>query len=335
MKRAGNLFPLITDFNNLLIAFKKAFKGTNKTEETLRFHFHMEKELLNLRYQLQCGEYAPGQYRLFKIFEPKERTIAVAPFKDRVVHHAIVNVIEPVYEKTFIYDSYATRKDKGTHKAILRAQSFLKTNKWFLKADVRKYFESVDHRLLINLLERKIKDKDVIKLLHAIVQNGGDNGKGLPVGNLTSQFLANVYLDPFDHYIKNRLSIKHYVRYMDDFVIFDNDKEFLKNLRHGIGDFLSTELKLQLKPNATFINQRLNGLSFLGARIFPKLLRIKRESLKRCLKKVNKRLLEWDCGLLPEDNLKMSLSSVIGYMSFFDTAGLRQDIDLSKRYWFE
>ncbi|MEO5358732.1 MAG: reverse transcriptase domain-containing protein [Nitrospirae bacterium YQR-1] len=326
MKRTGNLFNPITDFRNLYIAFKKAFKGTNRTEECLAFHFNMEKELLQLQKELKEKSYKPGEYKNFKIYEPKERIISVALFRDRVVHHAIVNIMEPVYEKVFIYNSYATRKNKGTHKAILKAQIFIRTNKWFLKADIRKYFESVNHDILIDIIKQKIKDKDTLELLETIIRNGGVDGRGLPIGNLTSQFLANVYLNPFDYFIKEELGIKQYVRYMDDFVVFSDSKEFLKDIRREMESYLDRRLKLGLKYNALIINQRLNGLSFLGARIFPNILKIKKESLKRCMSKLNQKTREWENGILPDERFIMSVSSINGYLSFFNSYMLRKSI---------
>lgn len=326
MKRAGNLFPRITEFENLHRAFKKAFKGANRTEESLAYFFNLEKNLLALKEDLEGKTYQPGAYQYFKVFDPKERVIAVAPFRDRVVHHAIVNILEPLYEKSFIFDSYATRKEKGTHKAIERAQGFLRNNRWFLKADVEKYFDSIDHQVLLSLLKRKIKDPDLVWLLEGIIQNGGDNGRGLPIGNLTSQFLANVYLDPFDHFVKEELKVHFYLRYMDDFVVFDREKEKVKSWRSAMEGFLETRLKLRLNKKVVLINQSCHGLSFLGSRIFPNLVRIKRESLQRCLKKTRQKLWDYGEGRLSEEGLKQSLSSIIGHIGFFDSWELRKTI---------
>ncbi len=321
MKRTGNLYPKVITFNNLYISFLKAFKGCRKNTESLHFFFNLEYNLWNLKKELEECSYCPGKYRYFKIYDPKERIIAVAPFRDRIVHHAIVNVLEPVYEKIFIYDSYATRKHKGTHKAILRAQRFLKNNRWFLKTDIRKYFDSVNHDILLKVLKRKIKDKKMLWLLEKIIKNGGKNGKGLPIGNLTSQFLANVYLDIFDHFVKDKLQVKYYVRYMDDMVFFSNDKSYLNKIHMVFVDFLNKTLNLTFKN--PFINQQLNGLSFLGARIFPKLLRIKPKSLNRCVKKIKKRFYEQKQGKIEEESLKQTLASIDGYISFYNARRLK------------
>lgn len=324
MKRAGNLFRQVTEFQNLHLAFKKAFRGANRTEESLAYFFDLEKNLLALREDLEGKTYEPGAYRYFKVFDPKERVIAVAPFRDRVLHHAIVNILEPLYEKSFIFDSYATRKEKGTHKAIERAQAFLRKNRWFFKADIEKYFDSIDHQLLLAILERKIKDPDLLWLLRAIIANGGIDSRGLPIGNLTSQFLANVYLDPFDHFVKERLRVPFYIRYMDDFVLFNQEKETLKTLRPTLEHFLSTRLGLRLNQKVVLINQSGHGLGFLGARIFPNLKRIKRESLKRCLKKYRERLWERQAGRITEKAFGQSLASIVGHIGYFDSCELRR-----------
>lgn len=326
MKRIGNLYQQVISFENCYLAFKKAFQGARKSEQSLQFYFNLEHELKKLIDELRTKSYHPAPYRYFTIYDPKEREIAVAPFRDRVVHHAIVNVLEPIYERCFIFDSYATRKNKGTHKAILRAQHFLRRNQWFLKADIQKYFFSIDHDILMEILKRKIKDKDLLWLLEKIIRHGGVKNKGIPIGNLTSQFLANVYLDPFDHFLKQRLHINYYIRYMDDFVIFSKDKSFLKALRSEIEHYLGNNLLLRLKEKSVIINQRIHGLGFLGARIYPKTIRIRSENLKRSLKKYQRRIRQFQSGALEEADLQRSLDSIIGYLSFFDSYELRKHL---------
>jgi len=326
MKRHNNLYNKVTSFENLLIASKKALKGTTSKKESLKYFFHLEPNILKLQQKLENLSYIPGKYKYFRIYEPKEREIAVAPFIDRVVHHAIINVLEPIYEKIFIYDSYATRKEKGTHKAIFRAQNYIRKNKWYFKTDIKKYFDNINHNILINIIKRKIKDKKLILLMEKIVRNGGINGIGLPIGNLTSQFLANVYLDKLDHYIKEELQIKYYIRYMDDFVIFDNNKGNLKTIRSKVDYFINKELNLQLKEKATFINRQLNGLSFLGKRVFPNTIRIKNDNLKRSLKKIEQNENNYEKGRIDITKLYNSTNSIIGYIKNFNTMNLRNSI---------
>ncbi len=329
MKRAGNLFNKVTHYENLLLAHKKALMGSGKNEEACRFTFYLERELLTLQDDLIKGVYRPGRYRYFKIFDPKERTISVAPFRDRVVHHAIVNVLEPVFERVFIFDSYANRKNKGTHRAVTRAQSFMKNSNYYLKFDVDKYFYNIDHHILIRLIERKIKDRQLIDLLSVIIANndvsqGTNMGVGLPIGNLTSQFFANVYLDVFDHYVKEELRVKRYIRYMDDCVVLHDDREYLKSILKQTESFFQNQLKLKLKESATFLNSRMNGLPFLGYRVFPSLIRIKRENVKRLKKKLAAREQQFKKGVISEERFSMSLASLIGHTRFADSLQLRR-----------
>ncbi|MBU4486545.1 MAG: reverse transcriptase/maturase family protein [Candidatus Delongbacteria bacterium] len=326
MKRVNNLYGQVLSFENLMSAAKKALKGTKSKTESLEFYFNLESNLINLQNEIESEIYEPGGYKYFKVFEPKEREIAVAPFRDRVVHHAIVNVLEPIYEKIFISDSYATRKNKGTHKAVLKAQEMIKRNEWYFKSDIRKYFPSIDHDVIISILRRKIKDKRLLSLLEKVVRNGGADGKGLPIGNLTSQFLANVYLDRFDHYMKDELGFKYYVRYMDDFVVFDNQKEKLKALRPEIEEFLKSELCLDLKEKATYINKRMNGLSFLGMRVFPATVRINRINLKRSVKKMQMKAELYLEGKIKDEKMSQSAQSITGYLKYFNTYKLRCDL---------
>lgn len=313
-------------FDNLYAAYLRALQGNEGKKPGLKFFFHAETEILRLHRELSDSSYMPGSYHYFQCFEPKKRTIAVAPFRDRVVHHAIVGVLNPTYEKIFISDSFATRKGKGVHKAIEKARSLIRHNAWYLKSDIQSYFQSVDHAVLQNLLARKIKDTRLLNLLDKIIANGGSNGHGIPIGNQTSQFFANIYLDQFDHFIKEKKRIRSYIRYMDDFVIFSNSKEELLNLRREIPDFLAESLKLQLKEKATYINSRSNGLSLLGRRIFPSLIRIKPENLKRCLKNLDRRNHEYAAGLIDEKRLMQSRASCMANLKLWNTYHLRKKI---------
>jgi len=326
MQRIGYLYEQVYSFENLLRAFRKAKKGSNKSIEAKQWLFYLEKKMLELQKELETTTYKPGNFRYFKVYDPKERLISVAPFKDRVVHHAVVNILEPVYENIFIHDSYATRKYKGQHKAVFKAQKFMQNNNWFLKCDIEKFFESVSHDILLKIIENKIKDKKLIHLIEMIICNGGNNGIGLPIGNLTSQFFANVYLNNFDHFIKENLRVRNYIRYMDDFVLFSNEKSQLKLWLREIKQYLAEELKLHLKSNAVYINSRLNGLSFLGTRIFPRTIRIKQENFKRYIRRMKKRKYEYRTNQITEDNFLMSMNSYFALMAQYNTYNLRKKI---------
>ncbi len=317
MKRIGNLFEQVTSFQHLYHSFRLAKRGCGNTPAVCRFFFELEPELFRLQEELQNGTYQPGTYHYFTIYDPKVREIAVAPFRDRVVHHAVVGVLTPIYERVFIYDSYATRAGKGHHAAIRRAQSFLRKGRFYLKTDVAKYFESVDHDVLLDILNRKIKDRQLLALLERIICNSSTPGKGLPIGNLTSQFLANVYLDPLDHFIKETLRVKKYLRYMDDMVAFENEKQVLRQHRTDVEQFLDARLKLRIKENATFLNKSSQGLSFLGMRIFPKFIRVKRENRRRSLRKLKHIMKAWKRGDIDEYTMQQSMTSIIGHLRYF------------------
>ncbi|MBU2515589.1 reverse transcriptase/maturase family protein [bacterium] len=322
MKRVNGLFEKLITFDNLHGAYKKAFKGSPHSLEAKRFTFFLEGELLKLKEEVVSGRYKTGGFQHYKIFDPKERLISVAPFRDRVLHHAVVKILEPVFEPVFIHDSYATRKGKGTHAAIKRAQAYLRQSCFYLKADIKKHFENMDHDVLLDIVSRKIKDHRLFDLINTIIR-GVPWEKGLPIGNLTSQFFANVYLDRLDHYVKEVLRVKRYVRYMDDMVFLHDDVSFLKDVWHQIEDYLKNQLKLELKLGGTYINKRSNGISFLGARIFPNQLRVKPSSLKRGLKKFQEQRAEFESGRLPLANYVSCLTSISGHLDFFNSYRLR------------
>lgn len=331
MKRIGYLSEELCSFQNLHKAFRRAFGASGRHQEACEFHFHLEKELLRLKEELEDNTYQPSPYRYFEISDPKKRTISVAPFRDRIVHHALVGILEPVFEKRFIYDSYATRKEKGTHKAIRRAQEFMKKNYFFLKTDVAKYFDSISHDILMELLRTKIKDENVLILAERIIRNSDTSreiqeGVGLPIGNLTSQFFANVYLDPQDHYMKDKLGVKYYIRYMDDMVMFSDSRNELKSLLKQMRFFLRDRLKLVLKERVTQINTRLHGLPFLGFRVFPNLLRIRQENFRRLKGRMRQREKEFENGLISEETFVMSVRSMFEHIGFADSLNLRRSL---------
>jgi len=234
MKTYKNLYETIFSFDNLSLAARKAQRGKRFKENVAQFNMNLEKELLNLLGELQQQNYQPGEYRSFFIYEPKKRMISAAPYRDRVVHHALMNVIGSIFEKSFIFDSYANQIGKGTHRAVQRFQTYLRRYRYVLKCDIKKYFPSIDHEILKQKIRRKIADQKTLWLIDTIIDNSnpqvpvidyfpGDDlltpierRRGLPIGNLTSQFFANVYLNDFDHFVKEQLRCQAYVRYVDD-----------------------------------------------------------------------------------------------------------------------
>jgi retron-type reverse transcriptase len=243
MKRYKHLFEQVCSFENLHAAAYAALRGKRGKKPAAAFFANLEEELVALRFELLDGTYRHGDYHYFQIHEPKERRVAAAPFRDRVVHHAIVRVVEPLFEARFIEDSFACRKGKGTHAGMRRAAQLARKYPYALKCDIRKYFANIDHEILSNQLARVIGDQCLLDLMNGILASHsegsrmiwGDDlfsvrriGRGLPIGNLTSQFWANVYLNALDHFVKHELRCKGYIRYMDDFLLFSHNKVRLK-----------------------------------------------------------------------------------------------------------
>jgi len=328
LKRYGNLFEEIVSFENLLLASKKAFRGKKDRERVAEFYFNLENELLCIREELLGKTYRSLPLRIFRIYEPKEREIGASDFRDRVVHHAICNKIEPIFDRTFIYHNYACREGKGTHRAILQAQTFSRKYRYFLKCDISKYFASIDNEVLKRMLAGKFKDPDLLWLLHLIIDspNPEFSQKGIPIGSLTSQLFANMYLDRLDHYIKDVLRVKAYLRYMDDFIIFADDKVELHLLHAKIRAFLGSELRLEMKEKETVIAPTMEGLPFLGFRIFPNLIRLKHENKKRTLQKMKLKARNFELGILDEKKYSQSLMSSTEHLKTGDTYRLRKDI---------
>ena len=343
MKRVGNLWSNIIDFDNLLFASRKAQRGKRFQENVLRFNYDLEAELFDIRDELMEKTYQPGEYKTFEIYEPKKRMISAAPYRDRVVHNALCNVIEPIFEKSFIYDSYANRKEKGTHKALDRFVKYFRSSQYVLKCDIVKYFPSIDHEILKNLLRRKIKCKDTLWLIDLIIDNSNpqipvhayfasdnlftpfERKKGLPIGNLTSQFFANVYLNQLDHFIKDKLGIKKYVRYVDDFAVFSDDKLFLKELRQKI-ELELEKYRLRIHPVKSQITHVTYGENFLGFRIFPNKIRVKSDNLRRARRRMKDLQDDYKNGLKGMDEIGQSIQSWVSHLNYGDTYRLRKDI---------
>ncbi|SLM27480.1 RNA-directed DNA polymerase (Reverse transcriptase) [Desulfamplus magnetovallimortis] len=324
----SSMFGKTISFSNLHAAYKKAASGCRKNNELAKFYYNLEKELIKLQEELISGRYLPETYRYFTIYDPKERTIAVAPFRDRVVHHAVVNILEPVFEKQFVFDSYACRKGKGTHAAIERAQNFIRRRPFYVKADISKYFDSINHSILLNQIVKKIKDQYLIDLIEKIIAASHTPGKGLPIGNLTSQFFANLYLDVFDHYMKDQLGIKCYIRYMDDFLLFGWSNKQVKERFTWAELFLQEKLKLSLKTRITYYGKSKHGVTFLGMRIYPGTIRVKSENRKRSIKRIINKQSLWQKGEINDEQLTSSLESVMAHLQYFNK--IRCELKMSK-----
>ena len=305
MKRYGNLWPEIISFDNLWLAAKKAQKGKRFRDNVLEFNYRLEPELYQLQAELRSKSYCPGAYRTFRIVDPKPRLISAAPYRDRVVHHALCNVIVPLIEKSFIDHTYANRKGYGTHRALKRFIQFVRTKRYILQCDVQKYFPSIDHEILKTLIRHKIKCPDTLWLIDTIIDSShvensvqdyfpGDDllapllrPKGLPIGNLTSQFFGNYYLSGLDRFIKEELKISSYLRYVDDFAAFSDDYGFLKHSRAEIEEHLLL-LRLKIHPVKSQLFETKVGANFVGFRVFPDHIRIRSDNLRRARRRLKK-----------------------------------------------
>ncbi|MGH9845337.1 MAG: reverse transcriptase domain-containing protein [Blastocatellia bacterium] len=327
MKRAGHLFERIVAFDNLLLAADKTLRGQKHKPAAARFYFHLESELFQLQEELTAGSYQPLPYRVFEVREPKPRQICESEIRDRVVHHAICNLLDPVFERRMIADSYACRIGKGAHRAVVRAQHFARSHNYFLQCDVRKYFASIEHAALKSLLRRILKDPPLLALLDRIIDHplpGSAPGRGLPIGNLTSQYFANLYLGELDHFVKERLGIRGYLRYMDDALIFGDDKAALHETLAAVRVYLDDRLKLGLKEEALRIAPVWTGISFLGFRIFPGTIRLCGDNWSRFRRKVRAHEAAYLAGEMDEDELARSVASMIGHTMHADTLEARR-----------
>jgi retron-type reverse transcriptase len=331
MKTCSNLYDRVISFENLLLAFRKAKKGKSRKTYIREFEADLYGNLIKLEAELKNSTYEPMKLKRFIIHDPRTRVIYASDFRDRVVHHALCNIIEPIFDKTFIYDSYANRKTKGTHTALKRFEQFkrevsqngrlVKSSRnsgnvigYFLKADIKHYFDTVDHETLTSIIKKKIKDERVLSLIEKILNNYECkiSGKGMPIGNLTSQFFANVYLNELDYFVKHRLKSRYYIRYVDDFVILHRNRDVLIKWKDEINEFLET-IKLELHPEKSRIYQLHHGAKVLGFKVFYHYKLPYRRNLRRFNKRLDTLLLLYKDGAVSKEEI---LKSVDGWFAY-------------------
>ena len=314
MKTYNNLYKEIISFENLILAWHKARKGKTGKKYVLEFEQEIFCNLMALHYELKYQTYTPRPLKTFILRDPKTRKINKSDFRDRIVHHAIVSILEPIFDKTFIYDSCANRVGKGNLFALKRFKQFVrkvsrngKINGWFnnnqikgycFKADIKHYFEEVNHSILMKIIERKIRDVKLAELINKINANFGMQGervtswtedrKGMPLGNLTSQFFANVYLNELDYFVKHKLKVKYYIRYVDDFIILHSSKRQLQEWKEQIDEFLKEKLKIKLHTQKSRIISLSNGIDFIGFRSFYYYRLVRERNIRKMKKKVGK-----------------------------------------------
>ena len=328
MKRYGNLYGKITDIENIRSAYEKAKKGKSWQNTVQKFEANLEENLLGIQKMLIDKTYQTSGYVTKKIYEPKERLIYKLPFApDRIVQHAIMNILEPIWEKLFISDSYACRKNKGIHAGSKKTIEYVRRNKYCLKGDMAKFYPSMNHDVLYKIICRKIKDQDVLDLLKNIIYSiGGETN--VPIGNYTSQWFGNLYLNELDQRVKNVYKIKDYIRYCDDFLLFSNDKDLLHNILIDMEIFINTELKLKLSKKDIF--QVSRGVDFLGYRHFRKFILLRKSTTKRVKKRIKQLPYLYNNGIVTRDQFRSSLASTLGWMKWANCYNLRQKLGINK-----
>jgi len=265
---------------NLCVAWHKVSLGKSDKPSMQEFYRALDRNLAALSRELENGSYRPGRHTRFLVKDPKERVISAAPVRDRVVQHALMNLYAPVFDRHLIHDCYACRIGRGTHKAVLRAFHFAKSSRYFLKMDVQKYFDSVDHAVLKSMLARLVAEPRALCLFSLIIDTGGAAlGKGMPIGNLTSQYFVNHYLSSFDHHFKERLRARRYIRYMDDILVFSDDKNAVGDFYAGAVDFAGEKLRLALKPRVS--GPVADGVPFLGFLVKPSGIYLHKKTKRR------------------------------------------------------
>lgn len=338
---------------HLLEAYRRVRLGKRTKPATLLYDFWLERNVADLQHMLKNNIYKPFPYKYFIVTDPKKRHIAAPHFRDRIVHRALVNIIEPMLDKQFIHDSYACRKGKGTHYGLARVKRFLMaarciygkdTPLYFLKCDIEKYFASISWDILLSILRKKITDPYLFRLTETIITshkvyktNGAThilpeqvvsvlNRRGIPIGNLTSQLFANTYLNELDQYIKHTLKERWYARYMDDFLIIHPDKQHLKELRDAIRVFLRERLHLNLHPKKVSIQNVSHGVVFVGYRIFYDHILVRSKTIQRFQRRLAKRKKSAEAGLITKAKLQLMRESFIGHMKHAQTWNLKQSI---------
>jgi retron-type reverse transcriptase len=319
MKTHNQLWQKIYDFESLLSAFHEAARGKRYRRSALEFSFNLEENLIGIQNDLLWGSYTPRPLREFWINDPKRRLISAPDFRDRDVHHSLVATIEPHFERRFIFDSHACRKGHGVQLAVRRVQDFERQagrqgRVYYFKGDIHSYFPSIHHDVLKRIIRRVISDKNALALTDLIIDTYRPGPRGLPIGALPSQLFANVYLDQLDHHVKDRMSLRWYARYMDDFVLIHNSKHEIRDIAAEIDRFIRCELALELNPKST-IASSVAGLPFCGHRIWPTHVLIRKSTLRRASRRLRKVSKLYAAGLVPFARARASIMSLIALAS--------------------
>lgn len=346
MKVYRNLFNKLIEPENLFHAWEEFRSDKKKKEDVVLFERNLESEIFKLHRELISETYKHSGYTGFFISDPKKRHIHKAVVRDRVLHHAIMGILYPLYDKIFIHNSFSCRVGKGTHKGVQVLRSMLwKASRnntrtvFILKCDIQKFFDSIDHDILLSILRKTIKDEQLVNLLTEVVESfTGEQStlferRGVPIGNLTSQLFANVYMDKFDQYVKHIIKVKHYARYTDDFVVVSESREYLISLLPKLSLFLSKELRLCIHPKKVEIRKYSEGVDFLGYVVFPHYTKVRKRTVRRISRRISEKTILYKSDKLGKDKLEATLMSYLGVLSHANThrfsEGIRNDYFLA------
>lgn len=325
-------FSDVYSFSSLIAAFRRARRAKRGRGQEPAFYLDLEGNLLRLSDDLRTRAYRPDPYRYFTLRTSKERVVSEASFRDRIVHHSLVAALEPHFEEKFIATSHACRKGKGTHAALARSQAEARRCRYFLKLDFSKYFDSIRHDVLLALLAQELHDEGILWLSDILMRQacvpgvGPDEHRGLPIGNLTSQFWANVYLNPLDHLISELPGVNAYLRYMDDELLFADDKPALRNALGVIERFSAHRLSLTLKASATMLAPVTEGMPWLGFRVFPGLIRLDQSSKQRFARNLRASMTQAAASTLADECEVSRSASLCGHVGHANTRNLRRSM---------
>ena len=290
MKRYKNLWEQFISMDNLELAAAKAVKSKKNKKDVQWFLTHKNELLKKLQDDLINNRFTTSKYKIRTIFEPKQRDIYILPlYPDHVVHHALINILGPIWQSTFIHDSYACIPGRGLHVASQRVMHFVRKYKYALQCDIRKFYPSINHQVMFNIVKKKIGDEKLLNILHDIIFSVGDD-TNLPIGNLTSQWMGNVYMNEFDHYVKEQLQCRAYIRYCDDFIVFSDDKSWLHKIKIFMEMFLFRKLKLLFSKSSVYPTRR--GVPFIGYRHFKRFILLRKVSAHKILKQISN-IVKW------------------------------------------
>jgi len=319
------------------LAWHEFKRGKNRKKDVIEFEFNLEDNIFRLHWLLKGNYYRHDKYQSFSICDPKPRKIHKASVRDRILHHAVFRVLYPVFDPVFISDSYSCRINKGTHRGVARLEHFTKRvsryykdNCFVLKCDISKFFASIDHAILKILIRGRISDSRALSLIDIIINSFNNNfgdKKGVPLGNLTSQLFANIYLDELDKFIKHRLKAHFYLRYTDDFIIVHQDENYLKNLMPEINEFLRQDLKLNLHPKKIMVRKLRQGIDFLGYVVLPHYRLLRTKTKKRMFRKLDFRLAQLGAGEISNKAFEQAKQSYLGILSHCHSQKLKQMLE--------